>query len=122
MRIRGKINGVSLVVLLDIGSTHNFIDAALIPSLHFLVDQSQTLEVKVANGVVVRTQGFCDQVLVCIQREEFSIPFRVLPLGGCDVVLGTQWLTTLGDIQWNFQFLTMEFCHKGHKVMLQGLK
>ena len=80
------------------------------------------MEVKVANGVVVKTQGFCDQVPVCIQGEEFSIQFHVLPLGGCDVVLGTQWLTTLGNIQWNFQFLTMEFCHKGHKVLLEGLK
>ena len=62
MRIRGKINGVNLVVLLDTGSTHNFIDAALVPSLHLLVDQSQTLEIKVANGAVVKTQGFCDQV------------------------------------------------------------
>ena len=90
MRIRGKINGVSLVVLLDTGSTHNFIDAALVPSLHLLVNQSQTLEVKVANGAVVRTQGFCDQVSVCIQGEEFSFQFHVLPLGRCDVVLGTQ--------------------------------
>lgn len=102
MRIRGKINGVNLVVLLDTGSTHNFIDVALVPSLQLLVDQSHTLEVKVANGAMVRTQGFCDQVPICIQREEFSIPFHVLPLGGCDVVLGTHWLTTLGDIQWNF--------------------
>lgn len=89
MRIRGKINGVSLIVLLDTSSTHNFIDATLVPSLHLLVDQSQTLEVKVANGAVVRTQGFCAQVPVCIQGEEFSIPFHVLPLGGCDVMLGT---------------------------------
>ena len=89
IRISGKINGVSLAVLLDTGSTHNFIDATLVPSLHLLVDQSQTLEVKVANGAMVRTQGFCDQVPVCIQGEEFSIQFHVMPLGGCDVVLGT---------------------------------
>jgi len=78
-----------LVVLFDTSSTHNFIDAALVPSLQSLVDQSQTLEVKVANGAVVKTQGFFDQVPLCIQGEEFSIPFHVLPLGGCDVVLGT---------------------------------
>ena len=122
MRIRGKINGVSMVVLLDTGSTHNFIDAALVPGLKLAVDQSQTLEVKVANGALIRTKGFCDQVPVCLQGREFSIQFHVLPLGGCDVVLGTQWLTTLGDIQWNFQFLTMEFCHQGHNIKLQGLK
>ena len=118
MKIKGRINDVSLVLLLETGSTHNFIDATLVFSLHLMVNQSQTLEVKVANGVVVKTQGFCDQVPVCIQGEEFSIQFHLLPLRGCDIVFGTQWLTTLGDIQWNFQFLTMEFCHKEHKVLL----
>ena len=50
MKIKGRINDVSLVVLLETGSTHNFIDAALAFSLHLMVNRSQTLEVKVANG------------------------------------------------------------------------
>ena len=50
MKIKGRINDVSLVLLLETGSTHNFIDAALVFSLHLMVNQSQTLEVKVANG------------------------------------------------------------------------
>ena len=44
MRIKGKINGVSLVVLLDTGSTHNVIDAALVPGLKLAVDQSHQSE------------------------------------------------------------------------------
>ena len=66
MRIKGKINGVSLVVLLDTGSTHNFIDAALVPGLKLVVDQSQRIEVKVANGALIRTKGICNQVPVCL--------------------------------------------------------
>ena len=50
MKIKGRINDVSLVVLLETGSTHNFVDAALVFSSHLMVNQSQTLEVKVANG------------------------------------------------------------------------
>lgn len=80
MRIKGKINGVSLVVLLDTGSIHSFIDATIVSSLHLIVDQSQTLEVKVDNGAVVKTQAFCNKVPVCIQGEEFFIQFHVLHL------------------------------------------
>ena len=36
-------------------------------------------------------------------------------------MLGTQWLSTLGVIQWNFQFLTMKFHYKDQQVLLQGL-
>ena len=89
MRVRGKINGSGLVILVNIGSTHNFVDALLVSSLQLKVDVSRILEIKVANGTVVRTQGFCSSVSVCVQRVEFCVQFHVLALGGCDAVLGT---------------------------------
>ena len=48
---------------------------------------------------------------------KFCIQFHVLALGGCDAVLGTQWLSTLGEIQWNFKLLTIIFCYESHKVL-----
>ena len=52
---------------------------------------------------------------------EFCIQFHVLALGGCDAIMGTQWLSTLGEIQWKFKLLTMGFCYESHKLLLQGL-
>ena len=98
MRVRGNIIGSGLVLLVDIGSTHNFVDALVVSSLQLKVDVSRILEVKVANGTVVRTQGFCSSIPVCVQGVEFCVQFHVLALGGCDAVLGTQWLSTLGII------------------------
>ena len=49
------------------------------------------------------------------------LDFNVLHLGGCEVILGTQWLSTLGVISWNFRLLTMEFMHLGKRVFLKGL-
>uniref|UniRef100_A0A2N9GCJ4 Ty3 transposon capsid-like protein domain-containing protein n=1 Tax=Fagus sylvatica TaxID=28930 RepID=A0A2N9GCJ4_FAGSY len=43
-------------------------------------------------------------------------------LGGYGIVLGTQWLSTLGMINWDFKNLMMGFMHEGNKVWLQGLK
>ena len=45
----------------------------------------------------------------------------MLPLEGCDVVFGTQWLSTLGVINWDFMNLSMGFKYGGQQVMLQGL-
>lgn len=36
--------------------------------------------------------------------------------------LGTQWIRTLGLIQWAFQQLTMGLSHKGKDIMLYGLR
>ena len=38
------------------------------------------------------------------------------------MVLGTQWLSTLGVISWDFHLLTMRFLYKGKSVFLQGLQ
>ena len=82
MRVRGKVHGSGLVILIDIGSTHNFVDASLVSGLQLMVNISKVLEVKVANGSVVKTQGFCSNVPVCIQGVKFCIQFHVLTLGG----------------------------------------
>jgi len=40
---------------MDSGSTHNFIDASVIPDLHIPVNESQILEVKMANRDTIKT-------------------------------------------------------------------
>jgi hypothetical protein len=42
-------------------------------------------------------------------------------LAGCDMMLGIQWLVTLGPIIWNFKVLTMEFTMARQSFLLQGL-
>lgn len=67
MRVKGKVRGKSVVILMDSGSTHNFVDPSLFSQLHIHVDGSQILEVKVANGEVVRTHGLCKDVHIDLQ-------------------------------------------------------
>ena len=42
-------------------------------------------------------------------------------MGGADVVLGVQWLQSLGTIAFNFQELFMKFYAKGKEVELRGI-
>ncbi|KAG8374820.1 hypothetical protein BUALT_Bualt10G0035300 [Buddleja alternifolia] len=53
-----------------------------------------------------------------MQGVQFITNVMVLPLVGCDVALGIQWLVTLGDIKWNFDQLRMEFVMKGQKLSM----
>ena len=55
MRVMGRIKQMFFVILIDSSSTHNFIDVTLVSHLHIPMDTSQILEVKVANGEVIRT-------------------------------------------------------------------
>ncbi|GJX64110.1 transposon ty3-G gag-pol polyprotein [Tanacetum coccineum] len=44
----------------------------------------------------------------------------LLPLGECGMVLGIQWLATLGDIRFNFHKLRMDFNYHNKRVLLRG--
>ena len=98
MRIKGRINGHWIVILIDIGSTHNFLDAAILSRLHLLVDPTVSFEVKVVNGDTIMTKGASLDVKVVMQGYNFAVDLNLLPLGDCELVLGTQWLRTLGLI------------------------
>ncbi|GKD04533.1 retrotransposon-related protein, partial [Tanacetum coccineum] len=75
-------------------------------------------------GDVVRGWLYkCEQFFEATgEGQEFVIDAMTLPLGGCDMVLGIQWLSTLGNILFNFKELKMEFKYEGRRVVLRGAK
>ena len=82
------------------------------------MDTTQILEVKVANGEVLRTHGLCKDVSIGLQGHQFLVQLHVFPMGGCDLVLGTYWLSTLGIIQWDFKLLTICFSYEQESMLL----
>jgi hypothetical protein len=48
-------------------------------------------------------------------------PMISIPMGGVDVVLGVQWLQSLGTMAFNFQELFMKFLLEGKEIELRGI-
>jgi hypothetical protein len=44
-----------------------------------------------------------------------------IPMGGVDVILGVQWLQSLGTMDFNFQELFMKFSLEGNEIELRGI-
>ena len=57
----------------------------------------------VANGEKIRSLGMCKEVTINLQNTQFLVDFYLIELKGCDVVLGAQWLRTLGPIRGIFE-------------------
>ena len=51
----------------------------------------------------------------------FNSPMLSIPMGGSHVVLGVQWLQSLGMVAFNFQELFLNFFSKGKEVELRGI-
>jgi hypothetical protein len=81
-----------IIILIDSGSLHNFLDASITSKMALEVHQVNNIAVKVANGQIIHTKGVCKELKVQMQGNTFVANFYILPLGGCDMVLGIQWL------------------------------
>ncbi|KAF5450607.1 hypothetical protein F2P56_030941, partial [Juglans regia] len=121
MRVHGKIKNCSVIVLVDTGSTHNFLDPMIARKVGLAVKQGGQITVRVANGDSMNGEGLVQQLQFQMQGHNFTTDFFLLPLGGCDVVVGMQWLRTLGPVLWDFNKLTMTFTSGKGSVTLLGL-
>ena len=66
MRVKGRVKNREVMSLIDFGNTHNFLDAPNLDNLRLPLDTSQILEVKVADGSIVKTLGVCHGVTLFI--------------------------------------------------------
>ncbi|GJV14977.1 retrovirus-related pol polyprotein from transposon 17.6 [Tanacetum coccineum] len=85
------------------------------------LDNTTPMQVSVANGQRMMSTFVCYDFKWSFQNEVFTSDVMLLPLGGCEMVLGIQWLATLGDMQCNFKKLIMKFNHKGRQLVLRGM-
>ena len=109
LRMQGQCLIEPLMILLDSGSTHNFMRTKTAERLKLFMTSTKPFKVHVGSGDSLICKAKCDNVLIQIQGHEFPVDFFVLDFNGLDVVLGVQWLQTLGTVHTNYRDLTMEF-------------
>lgn len=68
----------------------------------------------------MKGRGLCWNVRLEMQGCRVVSSFLPLSLGTADVILGCQWLETLGDTQCNWKLQVLKFKVKGQEVTLQG--
>jgi hypothetical protein len=120
MRVSGYIKRQPVTVLIDTGSTNNFLDEDVAKRLSLPVETCDKFEVKLADGRTLTCESKCSRIKLLVQNQELRADFYLLPLGDYEVVLGIEWLQTLGDVLWNFSKLTMKFMINGQNVTFRG--
>ncbi|KAA8537022.1 hypothetical protein F0562_029500 [Nyssa sinensis] len=121
MRIVGVINKISVITLIDTGNTHSFIDPNVVRKARLTVEDTNQ-SVKLADGSTLPCFGFCKATPLQLQSLEVTPSLYLLALGGCDVVLGMDWLKTLGTVVWNFNDLIMSFTLGNDTATLRGIQ
>ena len=63
----------------------------------------------IANGGTINYSGKCNKINLTIEEYVMNSPMITIPMDVADVVLGIQWLQSLGIVAFNFQELFMKF-------------
>ena len=108
IKIEGHIKKKKVIVLFDLGSTHNFIHCKIAEELNCFLYPTPECQVMVASGGTINFFRKGHNIKLSMGEYVFNSPILSIQMGGVDVVLGVQWLQSLGTITFNFQELFMK--------------
>ncbi|XP_058788145.1 uncharacterized protein LOC131662390 [Vicia villosa] len=120
LKFKGIIDGLHVTVLIDTGSTHNILQPRIAKHLKIPTKSIPNFSVMVGNGSQLDCCGLCPQVPITLQNHLFFIPFYLLPIEGADVVLGMEWLRTLGPILADFSIPKLSFTYNNKEITITG--
>ena len=113
IKLRGRVEGVHVLLLLDTGATHNFISKKLVTATGLAVQETIPVQIEFANGYKTRSTGECKLVKVDIDALVFD-------LDEVDTVLSMAWLNSIGGmwVDWPQQIMCFQFNQE--QVELKG--
>ena len=120
LRARGCVEEQPVVVLINLGATHNFISIKLTKKMKIPVMTTVGYGVQLGNGDNIPTTGICRGVRLHLQGVEIIEDFIPLQLGSTNVILGIQWLETIGGTYINWKMQLMKFRLGNRTVLIRG--
>lgn len=120
LRVTGQIGKHKVATLVDSGSTHNLIQDRIAKLLDLPAQQARSFQVLVGNGEELKCSSICPQVPLQMGPNQFLVDLYVLPISGAELVLGVQWLKTLGPVLTDYNHLTMHFIKRGRGNSISG--
>eukprot|EP00253_Pinus_taeda_P015188 PITA_15188 len=121
IKIEGQIKKKKVIVLIDSGSTHNVIHCKVEKEFNCFLYPAPECQVMAANGGTINFSRKCHNIKLSMGEYVLTSPMLSIPMGGVDVVLGVQWLQSLGTIAFNFQELFIKFSTQRKEVELRGI-
>lgn len=88
LHLVGRISTQRVIILIDGGSTHNFVQQRMVRTLGLNAQPTHLLRVTVGNNNEVECHHLCVEVTVHVQGQRFTVGLHVLPLRGVDLVRG----------------------------------
>lgn len=115
-----RLIGASIVrILVDTGSSHNFLHPKAAEKLALPLRQIRPFWVYVGNGESLLCSHASIQTRLVIQKHVFLINLHILTVHGPEVILGRAWLKEMRRVTSNYVERTLEFSKNGKRICLK---
>ena len=121
IKLRTLVKNKVMLVLLDSGSSHNFINSSFVAMAN-LPTILVTCFVKLANGQQLTTQAKVLNLQWYIQGHTLHSDMLVIDMGPYDDILGFDWFKLHSPMQCDWSNKTLTFTHADNTFTIQGLQ
>ena len=96
LKLFGDIKGTKVTVLIDSGIIHNFIDPRVAKNLNIFIYPTVNFQVLIPWNKTTPFNEKFHKVDIPIKDYTLRLPMYFMEIKAVDIILGTQWLETLG--------------------------
>ncbi|WVZ95539.1 LOW QUALITY PROTEIN: hypothetical protein U9M48_041292 [Paspalum notatum var. saurae] len=121
MQFSGLIQGISIRILIDSGSTHSFLADSIAIQLSGISPLASAISVQVAGGGLLMCHSELVNASWSIQDVQFLSTLRVLPLQSYDLIVGMDWLEMHSPMQVHWKQKWLSIPNDDKFIVLQGL-
>jgi len=122
MKLQGEINHRKVLILVDSGSTHNFVVESIVEKHKLPVEIVPTFGVQIGNVAIIHCNKVCRNLQIQLPGFTITQDYYPFALGGADLVFGINWLVSLNTIQANWKDMFIIFYWKEKRYKLQGMR
>lgn len=115
---QGKWQGKQYKVLIDGGSSLNFISTQLCEDLGLQTEKQTPVKINLPNGAILKSNEFCPKFRMRWGDLGMDIKVHVVDLLDWHIILGVEWLEQLGEFRCNYNQQTLQFTWKNEEVVL----
>lgn len=119
LELQGFLGTSEIFILVDTGSTHNFVHPRIAESTKFSLTAIRPFRVYMGNDESLVCSHKSSKAEVRIQGISFCLDLFVLSLHGPDMILGMAWLHSLHRVTSDYDAGTLAFLQDGHPVTLR---
>jgi hypothetical protein len=88
LKLIGYIKNMKFIILVDSGSTHNFIHRHISQEFNCYICAINNFQIMIANGGSMKCGGRCENVRLQIGQYHLKSHMFAIDMGGFDIVLG----------------------------------